>query len=421
MIEQALYGNRDAGGYRFLARSPGFQEDWLAEAERLCTGFGERPAGVSCPACVFARPFGPRHVAIVQVADQGTDDTGRPGALGFRLLILPSTLYADLEGDLFAIVERFPAPWQAEGAVPALMWTFGPLPRRTVADLHKVLDTPQGPTLLGGAQALLDGGHLVFERREPDPMILRSLWMLLPSSSRCSLWPATYAFSNAHRFDVLVVPRAEGPEFESYVREAEAGDYPEGRYELSLQTAVEAGNQRDLDALLSRRSRAQMMRLALGLIAVFLLVPVVAVVLSAWIPGPGEGPRDGSERSRPSENQPTLARDYPRLSEKDRKKLAAALQKAGKQLHVAVPAGTTDADLGAALSVLDRDVKGQGGRVLAEPLTSLGTPQRQLRALLWKLGATGYNDPGVNVDELIEKLERGLDRATEGNHDGKGG
>src|SRR6185437_15737749 len=60
MIEQAVYAGQEAGGYRFLARSPGFRDEWLAEAERVCTGFGERPAGVACPGCVFARPVG-RH------------------------------------------------------------------------------------------------------------------------------------------------------------------------------------------------------------------------------------------------------------------------------------------------------------------------------------------------------------------------
>ena len=84
MIEQAIYGTESPGGYQFLARSPGFTEDWLAEAQRLCTGFGERPAGVACPLAVFARPLGSRHVAVVQVADQGRDDAGRPGALPAR-------------------------------------------------------------------------------------------------------------------------------------------------------------------------------------------------------------------------------------------------------------------------------------------------------------------------------------------------
>src|SRR5690349_6644348 len=49
VIEQAVYGSEGAGGYHFLARSSGFRDDWLPEAERLCTAFGERPAGVACP------------------------------------------------------------------------------------------------------------------------------------------------------------------------------------------------------------------------------------------------------------------------------------------------------------------------------------------------------------------------------------
>src|SRR5262249_48335814 len=84
-IEQAIYGNHGGDGYRFLARSPGFLDDWLPLAQQVCAGFGERPAGVSCPGCVFARPFGKDQVAVVQAADQGTE-AGRPGALGFRLL-----------------------------------------------------------------------------------------------------------------------------------------------------------------------------------------------------------------------------------------------------------------------------------------------------------------------------------------------
>ena len=63
-VEQALYGAFDGGGYRFVARSPGFREEWISEAERICAGFGERPAGVACPAAVFAQPLGRHHVAI---------------------------------------------------------------------------------------------------------------------------------------------------------------------------------------------------------------------------------------------------------------------------------------------------------------------------------------------------------------------
>ena len=98
---------------------------------------------------------------------------------------------------------------------------------------------------------------------------MRDLWALLPTAARARLWPATFAFSNEHRFHVVVMPHADGPEWRTYAKEAEAGDYPEGRYEFALQTAVEDGNQGEFDGLLARRSRGQTIWLAIGLVAGF--------------------------------------------------------------------------------------------------------------------------------------------------------
>ena len=231
VIEQAIYGRRKAGSTRSW-RSPGFLDDWLPAAERLAANFGERPAGVACPGCVFAQPFTGRRVAVVQAADQGGGD-GRPGPLAFRLLILPAALYHHLGGDPFAVADQFPPDWKARGDLPALEWTAGPPSVRTVGQVQKVLDVPHSATLLGGVQALLDGSRLVFERAAPDTHLIRSLWTLLPTNSRCDLWPATFAFGNASRFHAVVVPRAVGPDFAGYVDEEKAGDYPEGRYNCS--------------------------------------------------------------------------------------------------------------------------------------------------------------------------------------------
>src|SRR5258708_12192153 len=81
VIEQAIYGAQDAGGYRFLARSPGFLDAWLPEAERLCTRFGERPSGVACPACVFAQPFGPRPLSALPPPAPAPPDARPPPSL----------------------------------------------------------------------------------------------------------------------------------------------------------------------------------------------------------------------------------------------------------------------------------------------------------------------------------------------------
>jgi hypothetical protein len=398
VIEQATYSNASGGGYRFQARSPGFQDEWLSEAERLCTGFGERPAGVACPASVFARPFGAGHVAVVQVADQGRDDAGRPGALGFRLLILPGQLYRQLGGDPFFLAEQFPPPWQDRDMLPTLL-DVQPSPRRTVADLVPVLKSSHSATLLGGTQALLDGARLVFERTEPAPELVRGLWAFLPYSTRAELWPASFAFSNAHQFHVAIVPRADAADFDRYLHEEQAGDYPEGRYELSLQSAIETANQHDLDALLARRSRTQMVRLAWALLAIFILVPVGVALL---FPLP-----QNAQRAEVVPDLPPVEKCHP-LREDERTRLANQLGELDRQLGLLPPVSNADADLRASLTALDRKLGTPDPQRDPGPLERLGPVQRQLRALLWKHDIPEYNKRGVNTLELLDLLQERL-------------
>lgn len=264
-IEQALYD--PTGG--LLARSPGFADAWLLDVENLVRGFGERPAGAACPLAVFARPFGRRLVAVVRVAERGQE------ALAFHFLILPARLYLDLTGDPFLLCDAFPADWSARGELPSLEWTAGPPPRRTVDEVRRVLDVvaERTQTLLGGVQALLDGGRLAFGRPAPDPDIVRDLWALLPAAARAEMWPATFAFSNALEFHVVVAPDVSGPGFAGYLREADAGDFPEGRYELALHQAADESDQASIDTLFARRSRGQVLRMALLLLLAFLMIP----------------------------------------------------------------------------------------------------------------------------------------------------
>jgi hypothetical protein len=403
VIEQAIYASGGAGGYRFLARSTGFRDEWQSEAERLCTGFGERPAGVACPAAVFARPMGPAHVVVVQVADQGTDDAGRPGVLGFRLLVVPRLLYRDLGGDPFLIADHFPPPWHVRGHMPAAEWTAGAPPARGVEELRRMLDVPHSATLLGGVQALLDGGKLVFERPIPDDKLVRSLWALLPTGDRADLWPATFCFSNAHRFHVLVVPRAAGPDLEQYIPEEQAGDYPEGRYELALQLAVEGGDQGDLDRLLARRSRAQTMRL----LVVLLVVSVVVAFVTAYVPGPAPAPPPQPAARRGGLVLPP-ARECPGLSAAERDALAGRIAALARRLGVGGPVGAAEKELGAALAALDRRLGTPDPRRDPGPLAALGPLQRQVRALLWKHDVPDYDRRGLNTAELMDRLDKRL-------------
>ncbi len=432
-LEQLVYGGYTAGGYRFLARSPGFAEEWLPEAERICTGFGERPAGASCPACVFAQPFGRQHVAVVQVADQGTDDAGRPGALGFHLVILERDHYAGLGGDPFAIADRCPPPWSARGDLATLTWPAEPLPPRHVEDVQRVLKRQEGPVLLGGAQVLVDGGRLVFERPAPDTELMRGLWTLLPTSTRSELWPASFAFSNTLRFHSLVVPpgkAASAEEFPHYVTEEEAGDYPEGRYELNLQIAAEAGNQHDLDLLFARRSRSEVWRLGLFVLAVVLVLPILIHLLTPETPEEAPHPRPATTRPTPKLDLPTAE---PTLTPEQRTRWLAELRAVAEQIDPeavarlqrgqgALPAMAAVSTLGVPamlplsavalaapedtllLAAIDRKWGTPDPQRNPGPLYDQGPPLRQLRVLLWKHGVKDYNDPGLNYSELLDRL-----------------
>lgn len=417
VIEQAIYGSQGSGGYRFLARSYGFLDDWLPEAQRLCAGFGERPAGVRCHASVFAQPFGKRHVAVIQVADQGTDDAGRPGALGFRLLLVPRGLYEQRIGDPFAVAERFPPPWHARGNLPELSWPDEPPPYRTVEEVQRVLKRADGPTLLGGVQVLVDGGRLVFERTEPDLELLRNLWTLLPASSRCSLWPASFVFGNTLGFDTLVVPRATGEEYANYVTEEKAGDYPEGRYELNLQIAAEEGDQAGLDALFARRSLKDTWRLGVYLFIMFL---VLSLALKILVREPGERPAGhkpapavpkGPAPAAPQEIPGGAAHlelpaveTYSSLQGPEREALVAALHELAEE--VGVPPLWEPAAPALLLARIDERLGTPNPSRDPGPLRAFGPPQRQLQALLWKHEVTEYNDPRLRPVELVERLAR---------------
>ena len=281
-LEQACFA-RSSTAIVLKSQTAGFSEAWRTEAERMIVGFGDISADITlgdAGHCMFVQPFVRRWIAVVRVDCDGVLESGRSYHLLFRFFILPQALYYRLGGDPFHLLDQLVPPASGVAAVTSLD-NLAPAPYRTVGDLKKVLDVPHSATLLGGVQALLDGGRLVFERAAPDAALMRSLWSLLPTSSRAELWPATFALGNVLSFHALVVPKVERKAYPYALTEEQAGDYPEGRYEYSLQHAIELADQPELDRLLSRRSRMQMIRLALILLAAFILIPL----LVALIPG----------------------------------------------------------------------------------------------------------------------------------------
>lgn len=304
-LEQALFHRPDREAPDLVARSPGFDAAWIAEAQHLIEGFGERRGAMHCPLTVFARPIGKKHVAIARVSD----DENHAG-MRFHFLVVTRKSYEEWIRDPFILAEKLAPTWDAQATLPALTIPEESFKPRTIEqvqgvlrrikaaalregedpeapDFERTMDNSESPALLGGAQILVDGGRLVFERPDGDLRMVSGLWLLLPEMTRCRLWPTSFAFSQDLDFDVLVVPRADAVALESYTTEEQAASYPDGTYEFALQHAAESGTQKDLDAVFSRRDSHHTIRLAL-----LILILVSAIVLaSQWLdfrPAPNE-------------------------------------------------------------------------------------------------------------------------------------
>lgn len=263
-IAQAVVG--ESG---ILARSDDFDETWLPDVERIIAGFG-RPARICAPASLFAIPLRRRQVAVVSVLDRR-----------LRFLVLPRALY-DVIPDPFAIADRFPPQWDNVRILPTLEWPEEPLPKRTVRQFDDIFKHGDGPFLLGACQVLVDSGRIALERPEPDPRVCRDLWNLLPDSTRRHTWPATFAYSTALGFSLVVLPERTAARVPGYLTEDQVRDYPESRYERELQTAVEHDDQHTVDRLLARRSSAETLRLAIWIVTAAVVVAIVSRLISAW-------------------------------------------------------------------------------------------------------------------------------------------
>jgi hypothetical protein len=254
---------RTTAGPRLAASSPGFPFAHEEGVLRIAVRFGRRPVGVFCPAALFACPLDGRTVAVVQVADRPADGPDPP--LAFRFVLFDRGTYT---GDPFSVADQFPPNWSAPSPLPELEWIPAFSPPRTVEHVRAVLKAGEGPLLLGAAQALVDGGHVAVARSAPDADFVHDLWQLLPDRVRAELWPATFAFSAELGFHAVVLPSVPP----GYLTEEQAKDYPEGRYELALQTAAESGDQAELNRLFARKTSKEVLWLAALMVAFALVV-----------------------------------------------------------------------------------------------------------------------------------------------------
>jgi hypothetical protein len=257
--EQATAAVMGTSPLRWLAASPGFAEEWKGLLEPRCLAQSPRPESARGQEAIIVLSLPPQLVAIGRVIEIGESI----GVVGFHWLVLHQSEYRAMGGDPFALADACPASWDSRGALP-LAALPSPATRRTAEEVCRVLQREDGPMLLGAVQAIVDGGRLAWVREQPAPDLLRALWALLPWSTRAELRPASFAVAEGSRFDVVVVPRAATGQFDKcYLSEEQADNYPEGRYELGVQQAAEAGDEASLDALFARRSRRETWRLGL--------------------------------------------------------------------------------------------------------------------------------------------------------------
>lgn len=280
-VPQALLVRDDALAVRWLAQSPELPLEHRAALEQIVVAFGPRPIGIRCPEAFLILPEPQGRVYLVRVADLGpTADP--PVALGFHFLILTRSDYEETNAEAFEILRAQPALWERRGDLP-----LAALPRslqlRSLGEVEAVLRQPEGPLLLGSTQALLDGSRLAFRRDLPANESFAGLWKLIPYRSAVELRLATFAFSNALSWNILAGPALDPNEYDyRYLSEPQAENYPEGRYELSLQIAVEAGDEAAMRRLLLRRTRKDTLRMALWLLTGMMLASLVFGLVRAF-------------------------------------------------------------------------------------------------------------------------------------------
>lgn len=244
--------------FRILQKSPGFVEEGWDEFLRK---LGPIPSETSFERVVFVYPYDDTFIGIARLGTNPTSGT---------VFLVHRTFY-EFVPHPFYILDQFPNPRDGEDEewVPATK----SLPPRRVEDLQAVLRDGDGPLLLGTTQGLVDTEQILLVATEPREKFLRDLWQLLPDSTRRVTWVASYCFAELPEFHLSFVPKLP-EQLGRYMDEERVLDYPDSRYERSLQIAIEAGDQRELDSLLARRSTTETIRL---MVMILILMAVVSV------------------------------------------------------------------------------------------------------------------------------------------------
>jgi hypothetical protein len=210
-LEQAVYGSFPfwQRGYAVLSKSAGCRPEWLAEMRTVCQRYGEPPVGAVSADSLFALRLKSGPWMFVGVHPQGCDDQGRPGALAFHALFVGPWAYRWIGANPFAFAGTIRRDWclaDSDRALPVATWNAGGT--RTSSPAIPARD--DDPRMASIVSALTHGRRVVVQSNEPIDHLARSVWRVLPRSTRRRATVATWAFDNANQFDLVALPKLAG-------------------------------------------------------------------------------------------------------------------------------------------------------------------------------------------------------------------
>jgi hypothetical protein len=306
-IEQAIYRADPRGTYHCQCRSPGFSGQADFHAIRLCSGFSARDGADMAADGVFAQPLSRDWVMVAQVSNQPDEESPWPG-LHFRFLMVARKAYRLWIGDPFVLADHFPPPWHIAD-LPRLSYCPDLSLDRHIREIEAALGRPDAERLLAATQSLVDGARIAITCDHGSAEFMRSVWRLLPFTTRSELWPASFAPNNSLAFDFIAMPTIDGETRQRYLTDDQIDSYPPGRYEENLRSAAEAGHRHQVLALLQRRSRTQTLRLAVLLV---ILAAVLAIGMRVFNASPANGQGRPERPTMPfPQRPPQVPTDYP--------------------------------------------------------------------------------------------------------------
>jgi hypothetical protein len=139
---------------------------------------------------------------LVGVSDQGVDDRGRPGALGFHALFVTDRAYRRVGCGPFPLASALRAAWgPGDEPLSALELRVRPF-------------EPAGPAVPPASavvarivEAMARGRRVAVGSAEPVEELAQEVWRRLPGRVRRRAGVATFAFRDAAAFDLAAYPR----------------------------------------------------------------------------------------------------------------------------------------------------------------------------------------------------------------------